>query len=67
MIVAAASTPLSELANPTSVTVASTSVLERNWVSKELGITGGVRPIRRSPPTETIYDASTPSAKTIIR
>lgn len=67
VVAAATSTPLSKLAEPTAVTVASTSPLERNWVSKELGISGGVRPIRRSPALSPAYDASTASAKTVIR
>jgi hypothetical protein len=67
VIAAATSTPLSKLTEPTAVTVASTSPLERNWVSKELGISGGVRPIRRSPALSPVYDASTASAKTVIR
>jgi hypothetical protein len=55
------------LTEPTAVTVASTSPLERNWVSKELGISGGVRPIRKATSLSPAYDASTASAKTVIR
>jgi hypothetical protein len=67
IVAAAASTPLSKLTEPTAVTVASTSPLERNWVSKELGISGGVRPIRKATSLSPAYDASTASAKTVIR
>jgi hypothetical protein len=67
LLVTAASTPLSELTAPTAVTVASASAIERTWVSKELGISGGVRPIRQFQPTNAPRDASTASAKTIIR
>lgn len=67
VVVAATSTPLSKLAEPTAVTVASATVLERNWTSKELGISGGVRPIRKPSSSAPLYDASTASAKTIIR